>query len=120
MPPRSAAAPTQNMKLERLFEARIGRIDPTPGCTILRHAVLSGLFACILTGLCMAQPAPSKPKEIFRDADGKLISNNEFVDLRLANSTDKTDPATRTVLDDGTIEFRVASPRQEGTDAPSF
>jgi len=67
-----------------------------------------------------AQLEPSKPKEIFLDANGNRISNNEFVDLRLANSTDKTDPATRTILDDGTVEFRIASPRQEGTAAPAF
>jgi len=66
-----------------------------------------------------AQPAPNKPKEIFRDAKGDLITNNEFVDLRLANPTAK-DPAIRTVLEDGTIEFRVASPSQEGTVAPLF
>jgi len=63
---------------------------------------------------------PSTPKEIFRDVDGNLLTNNEFVDLRLANSTDPKDPAIRTVLDDGTIEFRVINPRQEGTVAPIF
>ena len=67
-----------------------------------------------------AQTAPSRPKEIFRDAAGDLISNNEFVDLRLANSVEKFDPATRTVLEDGTIQFTVANPRQEGTVAPTF
>jgi peroxiredoxin len=68
----------------------------------------------------VAQPAPSKPKEIFRDAAGNLIRNNEFVDLRLANSAERFDPATRTVLEDGTIQFTVANPRQEGTVAPTF
>lgn len=67
----------------------------------------------------MAQTAPT-PKEIFRDADGNLITNNEFVDLRLANSTEAKDPATRSVLEDGTIEFRIASPRQEGALVPKF
>ena len=75
------------------------------------------LFAAITT---FAQPEQNKPKEIFLDADGRQISNNEFVDLRLANSTDKTDPAKRTVLEDGTVEFRVINPRQEGTVAPAF
>jgi len=84
------------------------------------------IFICLIA-LLVALPAaaqmqtgPVAPKEIFRDADGNLISNNEFVDLRLANSTDKSDPATRTVLDDGTIEFRVATPRQEGKPLPKF
>jgi peroxiredoxin len=80
--------------------------------------VCAAVFAAALPAI--GQLAPNKPKEIFRDAAGELITNNEFVDLRLANSTDKTDPATRTVLEDGTVEFRVASPRQEGTDAPVF
>ena len=87
---------------------------------ILTRTVFLTLIVLVLSGLTFAQPAPNKPKEIIRDADGKLISNNEFVDLRLANSTDKTDPATRTILEDGTIEFRVATPRQEGTVAPTF
>ena len=89
-------------------------------CRLLKRTILLTLIVWVLGGLTPAQLAPSKPKEIFRDADGNLISNNEFVDLRLANSTDKEDPAVRTVLEDGTVEFRVASPRQEGTIAPSF
>ena len=75
------------------------------------------LLAAVST---IAQPAQSKPKEIFRDAAGNLISNNEFVDLRLANYAEKFDPAKRTVLDDGTIQFTVANPQQEGTVAPTF
>jgi peroxiredoxin len=71
------------------------------------------------SAVAQTQTNSGSPKEIFRDADGNLISNNEFVDLRLANSAEK-DPATRTVLEDGTIEFRVAKPRQEGTLAPTF
>lgn len=78
------------------------------------------VIALLTAVTIIAQPAPSKPKEIFRDAAGNLISNNEFVDLRLANSAEKYDPATRTVLEDGTIEFRIANPRQEGTVAPTF
>ncbi|HYJ89754.1 MAG TPA: TlpA disulfide reductase family protein [Pyrinomonadaceae bacterium] len=80
--------------------------------------ILMVMFVTILPTL--AQAGPDKPKEVFYDANGNQISNNEFVDLRLANSTDKKDPAARTVLEDGTIEFRVASPRQEGMAVPSF
>jgi len=75
------------------------------------------LFAAVTT---FTQAESNRPREIFLDADGKQISNNEFVDLRLANSTDRKDPATRTVLEDGTVEFRVINPRQEGTVAPAF
>jgi thiol-disulfide isomerase/thioredoxin len=77
----------------------------------------AALFAAVPA---ISQAEPNKPKEIFRDAAGNLISNNEFVDLRLANSNEAADPATRTVLEDGTIEFRVANPRQEGTIVPKF
>jgi thiol-disulfide isomerase/thioredoxin len=66
-----------------------------------------------------AQTAPRKPKEIFIDQAGDQLTNNEFVDLRLANPREK-DPATRTVLDDGTVQFTIAKPRQEGTIAPMF
>ena len=82
---------------------------------LMGTAIALALTATTLT----AQTAPT-PKEIFRDAEGNLITNNEFVDLRLANSTEAKDPATRSVLEDGTIEFRIASPRQEGTLVPKF
>jgi len=87
-------------------------------------AKLVSIFAIalliVLPTVAQMPAGPSTPKEIFRDADGNLLTNNEFVDLRLANSTDPKDPATRTILDDGTIEFRVINPRQEGTVAPIF
>jgi peroxiredoxin len=82
--------------------------------------VLISVVALLAAVTTLAQAAPDKPKEVFYDASGQQISNNEFVDLRLANSTDKKDPATRTVLDDGTVEFHVINPRQEGTVAPVF
>ena len=87
--------------------------------TKLTFIWMIALWAALPTAAQM--PAgPSTPKEIFRDVDGNLLTNNEFVDLRLANSTDPKDPATRTVLEDGTIEFRVINPHQEGTVAPIF
>jgi peroxiredoxin len=67
-----------------------------------------------------AQGKPTKPKTIYRDANGNLISNNEFVDLRIANPREKKDPATKSILDDGTIEFRLDPVPQEGTLAPIF
>ena len=50
---------------------------------------------------------------------GRPYPNNEFVDLRLANPSGK-DIAVRTVLEDGTIEFRLGAVPQEGTVAPPF
>lgn len=78
------------------------------------------VVALLAASSLLGQPASNKPREIFRDAAGNLISNNEFIDLRLANSAERYDPATRTILDDGTVEFTVSNPRQEGTIAPTF
>jgi peroxiredoxin len=66
-----------------------------------------------------ATPKPRVPKTFFRDQDGNLISNNEFVDLRLANPAGK-DPATQGFTEDGDVEFKIARPPQEGTEAPLF
>jgi len=85
--------------------------------TKLTFIFLIAILAAV-PAIAQIQMRPGNPKEIFRGADGNLISNDEFVDLRLANPT--KDPATRTVLGDGTIEFRVANPPQEGTFAPQF
>ena len=87
---------------------------------LVAKLVLICILALSTIATAVAQAASSKPKEIFRDAAGNLITNNEFVDLRLANSAERFDPATRTVLEDGTIQFTVANPRQEGKMAPTF
>ncbi|HTK38528.1 MAG TPA: TlpA disulfide reductase family protein [Pyrinomonadaceae bacterium] len=61
-----------------------------------------------------ASTTPSKPKKtIFRDSDGNLISNNEFVDIRMANPSYK-DATLVNTLDDGTIEFKLQKVPQEG------
>jgi peroxiredoxin len=78
--------------------------------------IASLFFVCaVSSGQTRAKP----PKTIFIDAAGRQITNNEFVDLRLANPIGK-DIATKTVLDDGTTEFRLAAVPQEGTVAPVF
>ncbi|MGH9821019.1 MAG: peroxiredoxin family protein [Pyrinomonadaceae bacterium] len=58
------------------------------------------------------------PKTILLDADGNRLTDNEFVDLRLANRV--KDLATRTILDDGTIQLKLGRVPQEGTPAPPF
>ena len=64
---------------------------------------------------------PTKPsgKLIYRDSDGKLISNNEFVDIRMANFhyPDATNIRTH---EDGSVEFRLQKVPQEGMRAPEF
>ena len=59
------------------------------------------------------------PKTLFFDSDGNPITNNEFVDIRMANFhyPDKTLVKT---LPDGTVEFRLQKIAQEGMQAPEF
>ncbi len=87
----------------------------------LKLFVAIGVFASLflVCSVSFGQSTARPPKTIFIDAEGKAIPNNEFVDLRLANPSGK-DIAAKTVLDDGTIEFRLAAVPQEGTVAPVF
>lgn len=64
-----------------------------------------------------AELKPSPPKTIFRDSDGNLVSNDEFVDIRMANFHIPDRSIVKT-LDDGTIEFRLQKVPQEGAPAP--
>ena len=77
-------------------------------------AALLAAFAAMAFG----QPKPP-PKTLFFDSDGNQVSNNEFVDIRMANShyPDKTVIKT---LADGTIEFHLQKIPQEGATAPQF
>ncbi len=87
-----------------------------------RHLIFS---LVVLTLLCAASPfaaqtaAPTSPKTIYRDSNGNLVSNNEFVDVRMANFGEKDRTVVKT-LDDGTIEFNLAKIPQEGTRSPEF
>lgn len=70
----------------------------------------------MLMVLSVAPPSglgQANAKTIFRDPDGNLISNNEFVDIRLANFHVRDQTVVRT-LEDGTIEFRLQKVPQEG------
>lgn len=62
----------------------------------------------------MPQSGPQKtPKTIYRDSDGNIVSNNEFVDIRMANFH-YPDATIRRELSDGTVEFRLQKIPQEG------
>ncbi len=76
-------------------------------------------MAAVFVSLTPALAQPPVPKTIFRDSDGNLVSNNEFVDIRMANFhyPDRTIVNT---LEDGTIEFRLQKIPQEGMPAPDF
>ena len=83
------------------------------------------ILAFCVTGIvllgCLIGFAQSNkpPKTLFFDSDGNSITNNEFVDIRMANFhyPDKTIVKT---LPDGTIEFRLQKIAQEGMQAPEF
>jgi peroxiredoxin len=81
----------------------------------------STVFAVMLllmTAICSAQPTPTG-KSIFFDSDGREVSNNEFVDIRMANFHIKDSTITR-ILPDGTVEFRLQKVPQEGMRMPEF
>ncbi|MCA1608256.1 MAG: TlpA family protein disulfide reductase [Acidobacteria bacterium] len=62
---------------------------------------------------------PPIPKTIFRDSDGNLVSNNEFVDIRMANFHYPDATIVKT-LEDGTVEFRLQKIPQEGVAVPAW
>lgn len=85
---------------------------------------LAGSFAlCLLVAapLFAQSKVPTAPpgKTVFRDSDGNLISNNEFVDIRMANFHYPDATVVKT-LEDGTVEFRLQKIPQEGMRAPDF
>jgi peroxiredoxin len=76
------------------------------------------LALSLSAALVGAQTKPA-PREIFRDSDGNLVSNNEFVDIRVANFN-YPDATIIKFLEDGTKEFRLQKVPQEGMSAPNF
>jgi len=73
------------------------------------------LTCCLISFAQSIKP----PKTLFFDSDGNAVTNNEFVDIRMANFhyPDKTLVKT---LPDGTVEFRLQKIAQEGMQAPEF
>ena len=76
--------------------------------------VSAGIFCS--TALAQQKPVP---KELFYDSDGNQVSNNEFVDIRMANFHYPDRTITKT-LEDGTVEFRLQKIPQEGMSMPQF
>jgi thiol-disulfide isomerase/thioredoxin len=75
--------------------------------------------SCVLASASVGQFRQPAPKTIFRDSEGDLVSNNEFVDIRMANFHYPDRTVVKT-LEDGTIEFRLQKIPQEGSQAPGF
>ena len=84
----------------------------------LRQIGIAVAVMIISVSPSFAQAKPA-PREIFRDSDGNLVSNNEFVDIRMANFN-YPDATIIKYLDDGTKEFRLQKIPQEGMSAPDF
>lgn len=58
-------------------------------------------------------------REAFFDSDGNAVTNNEFVDIRMANFH-YPDATLVKRFDDGRVEFRLQKIPQEGMPAPNF
>jgi thiol-disulfide isomerase/thioredoxin len=79
-------------------------------------AILLAFLAAISVPCFAQQKAVSKL--VYYDYEGNLISNNEFVDIRMANFH-YPDRTLMKTLDDGTVEFRLQKVPQEGMMAPN-
>ena len=85
----------------------------------LRQSGLAAVVTMICVATALAQAKTPAPKEVFRDSDGNLVSNNEFIDIRLANFN-YPDATVIKILEDGTKEFRLQKVPQEGMSSPAF
>lgn len=84
-----------------------------------RDLGVAAVLICMSVMAVVAQPKTTSGKIVYRNSDGILISNNEFVDMRVANGH-LPDRTLIKVLDDGTVEFRLQKVPQEGMMAPDF
>lgn len=81
--------------------------------------VLTFVAVCALVPCAAPGQSATRVKEIFRDSDGNLVTNDEFVDIRMANFHYPDATVVKT-LEDGTVEFRLQKIPQEGMRAPEF
>ncbi|MEO5858990.1 MAG: TlpA disulfide reductase family protein [Pyrinomonadaceae bacterium] len=88
--------------------------------TKLLRSLVFAVFVLSLTALTgVSQSRASAPRTLFYDSDGNLVSNNEFVDIRMANPS-YPDRTLMKSLEGGTVEFRLQKIPQEGSKAPEF
>jgi len=80
--------------------------------------IATGFLFVLMAMPAFAQMVASS-KMIYRDYEGTIISNNEFVDIRMANFHYK-DATIVNTLPDGSTEFRLQKIPQEGMSAPAF
>lgn len=82
---------------------------------------LAIFMTAIFTSASFAQTNGNTPppQTRFLDSDGREITNNEFVDIRMANFH-LPDRTLMKTLKDGTVEFRVQKVPQESMQLPEF
>ena len=85
----------------------------------LRQSGLAAVVAMICVATALEQDKTPAANEVFRDSDGNIVSNNEFIDIRLANFN-YPDATVIKILEDGTKEFRLQKVPQEGMSSPAF
>ena len=85
------------------------------------RTILTAVVTILIASLAPGAFAQSKavPKTLFYDSDGNEISNNEFVDIRMANPNYPDRTVVKT-LEDGTVIFHLQKVPQEGAAAPVF
>jgi len=91
-------------------------------CLVLGLVLISAVVCAAQTGPAGPPSIPratKPPATILRDHNGNIISDEEFVDIRMANFQSPDETITR-VLEDGTRELTTARVPQEGTDASNF
>lgn len=82
------------------------------------RAVSAAALVLLLANAALAQPKADLPKRtVFLDHDGREITNDEFVDIRMANFHYPDRTLIRT-LETGTTEFRLQKIPQEGMEVP--
>ena len=86
--------------------------------TIITRSAFVVILIAIAAILVSAESKPV-PKTLFYDSDGNEVSNNEFVDIRMANPNYPDRTIVKT-LDDGTVIFHLQKVPQEGGAAPAF
>ena len=88
----------------------------------INYSIFGVLTVALLFALGVSSAiAQSRPaaKELFFDSDGNQVSNNEFVDIRMANFH-YPDATVVKKYEDGRVEFRLQKIPQEGMVAPKF
>ena len=86
---------------------------------VLIFPVVLGLASAVVTYAQTKVPTSAPGKTVLRDSDGNLLSNNEFVDMRMANFN-YPDATNIKAYEDGTVEFRLQKIPQEGMAVPDF